>query len=96
MDPLRLVVRVVFAYFFVLALVRASGKRAVKQGDSPSFVLAVILGDMFDDLLWGEVPAAQFVAATGVLVLMHVLASVSLFTAGSRRWHRATARGARA
>ena len=89
MDPLRIVVRVVFAYLFVLALVRASGKRAVKQGDSPSFVLAVIVGDLFDDLFWAEVPASQFVVATGVLVLMHVLASVTLFAAGARRWRAA-------
>lgn len=86
MDPLRIFVRVLFAYFFALALMRTSGKRAVMQGDSPSFVLAVILGDMFDDLFWAEVSAAQFVVASGTLVLMHVLASVTLFSAGTREW----------
>ncbi len=89
MDPLRLVARVVFAYTFAFALMRVSGKRAVKQGDAPSFVLAVILGDMFDDLFWAEVPASQFVVATGTLVLMHVAASVALFRAGERGWRRA-------
>lgn len=96
MDPVRLMARVVFAYLFVLALVRASGKRAVKQGDSPSFVLAIVLGDLFDDLFWGEVPAAQFVSAAGMLVLMHVAASVTLFRAGGRKWRGATARPVRA
>jgi uncharacterized membrane protein YcaP (DUF421 family) len=96
MDPLRLVVRVIFAYLFALALMRVSGKRAVKQGDAPSFVLALILGDMFDDLFWAEISASQFVVATGTLVLMHVTASVTLFRAGQRRWRQAAARGARA
>lgn len=93
MDPLRLVARVVFAYLVALALIRASGKRAVKQGDNPSFVLAVIVGDLFDDLFWAEVPAAHFVVATGTLVLMHVVASVTLFRAGDRGWRRASAAG---
>ena len=94
MDPFRLAVRVLFAYVFAQALVRASGKRAVKQGDSPSFVLAVIVGDMFDDLFWAEVPAAQFVVATGTLVLMHVMASLTLFRAGERTWREARPAGA--
>ena len=88
MDPLRLIVRVLFAYLFALALMRTSGKRSVKQGDPQSFVLALIIGDMFDDLFWAEVPAAQFVVATGTLVLLHVMASVSLYRAGERDWRR--------
>jgi uncharacterized membrane protein YcaP (DUF421 family) len=89
MDPLRLLVRVLFAYVFALALVRAAGKRVVMQADTPSFVLAVIVGDTFDDLFWGEVPAAQFVVAMGTLVLMHLMASVTLFRTGERKWRRA-------
>ena len=91
MDPLRLVARVLFGYLFALALVRMSGKRAVKQGDSPSFVLALILGDTFDDMVWAEVSAAQFVVASGTLVLMHVMSSVTLFCAGARKWRRPAA-----
>ena len=93
MDPLRLMVRAVFAYVFALALIRASGKRAVKQGDTPSFVLAVILGDLFDDFFWAEVSGGQFVVAAGMLVLMQVMTSVALFRAGQRQWRRP--RGAR-
>jgi uncharacterized membrane protein YcaP (DUF421 family) len=88
MDPLRLAVRVLFGYVFALALMRTSGKRTVKQSDSPSFVLAVILGDLFDDLFWAEVSAAQFVVASGTLVLMHVMASLTLSRGGERQWRR--------
>jgi uncharacterized membrane protein YcaP (DUF421 family) len=90
MDPLRLIVRVVFAYVFAHVLIRVSGKRTVKQGDSASFVLAVIIGDMFDDLFWAEVPGSQFVIATSSLVLLHAAASLTLFRAGERNWRRAT------
>jgi uncharacterized membrane protein YcaP (DUF421 family) len=73
MDPLRLVLRAVFVYVFTLALVRTSGARSLRQTDVVSFVLAVILGDMFDDAFWAEVPFAGFVIGAGTLVLAHVL-----------------------
>jgi uncharacterized membrane protein YcaP (DUF421 family) len=88
MDPLRLIVRTAFAYVFILALLRVSGKRTVKQGDIASFVVALIIGDMFDDAIWAEVPVSQFVAGVGTLVFLHALVSVNLFTSGSRAWRR--------
>ena len=88
MDPLRIVVRVVFAYVFALALVRISGKRLVGQTDVASCVVALILGDMFDDVLWSEVAAAQFVVGAGALVLAHALVSLDAFSRGTREWRR--------
>ncbi len=54
MDPLRIIVRVVFAYVLVLAFTRISGHRTMRQNDVPSFVIAVVIGDLFDDLIWAE------------------------------------------
>jgi uncharacterized membrane protein YcaP (DUF421 family) len=70
---LHVAVRGVFAYLVLLALVRASGKRTVAQGTALDFVLALILGDMVDDMLWGDTPAASFVIAVGTLTLVHTL-----------------------
>ena len=75
MDPGRILVRAVFAYVFIVAVVRLSGKRVVAEATAFDFVLAIIVGDMFDDLFWAEVPAAQFVVATGVLVLLEIVVS---------------------
>ena len=69
MDPLRIAVRTVLCYLFLLGLVRASGKRGVKQVTPFDFVLVLILGDLVDDALWAEVPFAQFVVAASTLVL---------------------------
>ena len=93
MDPLRIVVRVVFAFVVALALVRASGHRAITQGDVSSFIVAIVIGDLFDDLFWGEVPASQFVVAIGALVIVHLVASRNLFASGAREWRRAAVRG---
>jgi uncharacterized membrane protein YcaP (DUF421 family) len=70
MDPLRLAVRTVLVYLFLLALLRLSGTRSVRQVTPFDFVLVLILGDLVDDALWAEVPLAQFVVAAGTLVLM--------------------------
>jgi uncharacterized membrane protein YcaP (DUF421 family) len=69
MDPFRLFARAVLAYAFLLVMVRLSGKRIVAHGSTIDFVLALVFGDLVDDLIWAEVAAAQFVVAAGSLFL---------------------------
>ena len=86
MDPLRIVVRVAFAYLAALILVRIAGHREIKQVDIHSFVVALIVGDLFDDLFWLEVPASQFVVAVVSLFTIHMAASLQWFHSGRRTW----------
>ena len=72
MDPLRILVRVLFSYVLLLILVRAGGKRLVRHASPLDFALSVIMGDLVDDLLWAEVDASVFVVSVGVLLLIHV------------------------
>jgi uncharacterized membrane protein YcaP (DUF421 family) len=88
MDPFRIAVRAAFAFAFALAIVRMSGKRTVNQGDPASFVVALIVGDMFDDLFWGEIPTAQFVVGVGTLVVLHLLNTITAADSGVRSWRR--------
>src|SRR5262245_18650581 len=76
MEVYKILARVVFAYIFILILLRLSGKREVARATSFDFVLALILGDLFDDLFWAEVPASQFVVAAGTLVFLQVFIAV--------------------
>jgi uncharacterized membrane protein YcaP (DUF421 family) len=85
MDPLRIVVRVVFAYVVLLVLVRASGKRLLRHASPFDFTLSLILGDMVDDLLWADVGASMFVVGTGVLVSVHTALDLVRFRAASWR-----------
>jgi uncharacterized membrane protein YcaP (DUF421 family) len=82
MDPLRIVIRVVFAYLTLLALVRGSGKRTVKQGSPFDFAVALILGDMFDDAVWAEVPLSQFAVGCGMLVVTHLILDLARYRFG--------------
>jgi len=88
MDPGRIVVRVVFAFLTALILVRLSGKRTIQQADVASFVVAVVIGDLFDDLFWAEVSLAQFATALGALMIAHLLVTITNFAAGDRTWRR--------
>ena len=80
MDLWRIAVRAAFAYVFLLAMVRLSGKQAVGHGTVMEFVLALVFGDMVDNFLWAEVGAAQFVVGAGTLFIARLLTSV--FKAG--------------
>lgn len=93
MDPLRIAVRAAFMFVFMLVLVRASGKRTIRQSDLSSFIVALIIGDLFDDFTWAEVSAAQFVVAAGAIVTTHLLAGTTIAAGGMREWLRAARRG---
>ena len=86
MEPERILVRAVFAYVFIVLLMRLSGKRVVAEATTFDFVLAVIVGDMFDDLFWAEVPASQFVVATGTLVLLEIAVSAGGYLSPGFAW----------
>ena len=79
MDPLRIAVRALFAFVLLHALLRFSGKRFVAEATGFDFVLALVLGDIVDDLLWAEVGAAQFTVAAGTLVLARLAAAAAAF-----------------
>jgi uncharacterized membrane protein YcaP (DUF421 family) len=69
-DPLHVAVRAAFAYLFLLAGTRLSGKRTVAQATPAEFVLVLMIGDLVDDLLWADVSAARFATAAGTLFLL--------------------------
>ena len=85
MDPLRIAVRVIVGYVLLLTLARLSGLRSPKHATAFEFTLALIVGDMVDDLLWAEVNAAQFVVATGALFTMYTATNAFKFRLGGRR-----------
>jgi uncharacterized membrane protein YcaP (DUF421 family) len=95
MDLLRIAVRVLFAYVLLHQLLRHAGHRVVASGANGGsggkgagieFMLALIMGDMVDDVLWAEVPAAQFVVACGALVVLHLLVTSLRHVNARWRW----------
>jgi uncharacterized membrane protein YcaP (DUF421 family) len=76
LDPLRIAIRALAAFIFLLALLRLSGKRAISQGTAFDFVLSLVLGDLVDNVIWGEAPFGQFAVAAMTLVGARLLVTM--------------------
>lgn len=72
-DFFGVALRISFSYLYILALLRLSGKRSIGHISPLDFLVALILGDLFDDIFWAEVPLAQGVVALAVIVVLHTL-----------------------
>jgi uncharacterized membrane protein YcaP (DUF421 family) len=68
----------------VRAIVCLSGKRGVKHGDISTFVVALIISDMFDDLFWAEVSVPQFITGVSALIVVHLSMTSGRLRASSR------------
>jgi uncharacterized membrane protein YcaP (DUF421 family) len=79
MELHKIAVRVLFAYVVLLTLMRLSGKRSVSQLGAPAFMVTLILGDLIDDLLWAEVGAGKFAAASGGVVVTSLLVALTTY-----------------
>jgi uncharacterized membrane protein YcaP (DUF421 family) len=80
-DLFGIAVRLTITYLYLLAAVRASGKRTIGQLSIPDAAAAFIVGDMFDNVVWAKVEAPRGLAAIGVVMLLHVLVVY-----GAYRW----------
>ena len=75
----QIAVRVLVAYVYLLIVTRASGKRVVSQATPFDFLVALILGDLIDNGVWGEVSLAKFAGAVGSVMLCDALTKLGAF-----------------
>lgn len=68
-----IILRVSFIYLYALALVRISGKQTLGQLTPMDFITTLIIGDMFDNVFWGEVPVIQGIVAFTTVTVIHIL-----------------------
>ena len=80
-DLVGIAVRLTITYLYLLAAVRAYGKRTIGQLSIPDAAAAFIVGDMFDNVVWAKVETSRGLAAIGVVMLLHVLVVY-----GAYRW----------
>jgi uncharacterized membrane protein YcaP (DUF421 family) len=81
MDPMRIAVRAIVAYAYLLFMTRATGKRVVTQATSVDLIVSLIIGDLIDDMIWAEVSVAKFAVAVATIVGMEVLVKMA-----THRW----------
>jgi uncharacterized membrane protein YcaP (DUF421 family) len=72
-DLIGIALRITVIYFYALLLLRLSGKRSIGSLSALDLVVALIVGDMFDDIIWGEIPLSQGLVGMTTVVVMHTL-----------------------
>src|SRR5574338_262717 len=72
-EYLGVALRVSIMYVYALALLRLSGKRTISELTVLDFAVATIIGDMFDDVFWAEIPLSQGLTGMTTIILLHVL-----------------------
>jgi uncharacterized membrane protein YcaP (DUF421 family) len=81
MDLGRIAVRALIAYVYLLVMTRSGGKRVVSQATPFDFIVSLVVGDLVDDALWGEVSLMKFGAGVGAIFLCDVVVK-----AVAQRW----------
>jgi uncharacterized membrane protein YcaP (DUF421 family) len=73
LDLTGIIFRVSVMYVYALALVRISGKQSLGQLTPMDFIVTLIIGDLFDDIFWAEVPMIQGMVGFATIILVHIL-----------------------
>jgi uncharacterized membrane protein YcaP (DUF421 family) len=79
MDIAGLVVRITATYVFLLLLLRLANKRGIGEATPFDLVVALALGDLPDDVIWGDVPMAQGIVAFGAIMTLHLAVAYASF-----------------
>jgi uncharacterized membrane protein YcaP (DUF421 family) len=83
---LGVALRATVTYCYVLITLRVTGKRTIGQMSLPDAAAAFIIGDMFDDLIWGEVAVAKGITGIGALMLLHLLVVFGVYRSRAIAW----------
>lgn len=71
--------RATFVYLFLLVVVRLLGKREIGSTSAFDLVVALILGEVVDEIIYGDVTVLQGVVAIVVVAIWHVVNSWASF-----------------
>jgi uncharacterized membrane protein YcaP (DUF421 family) len=73
LDLTGIIFRVSIMYVYALALVRISGKQSLGHLTPMDFIVTLIIGDLFDDVFWADVPLAEGMVGFVTIILVHIL-----------------------
>ena len=73
LDLTGIILRVSIMYIYALALVRIAGKQSLGHLSPMDFIVTLIIGDMFDDIFWAEIPLIQGMVGFATIILVHML-----------------------
>jgi uncharacterized membrane protein YcaP (DUF421 family) len=80
MDLAWIAVRSLVAYAYLFAVVRLTGKRALSRATPFDFVMSLVVGDLVDNAIWGQVPLSQFFTAIATFFAVRLVIGTPLST----------------
>src|SRR5688500_19935572 len=78
-ELLYTALRATFVYFFLLLIVRVLGKREIGNTSAFDLIVALILGEVVDEIIYGDVTILQGVIAIVVTAIWHLVNSWASF-----------------
>jgi uncharacterized membrane protein YcaP (DUF421 family) len=78
-ELLLTALRATFVYFFLLLVVRILGKREIGATSAFDLIVALILGEVVDEIIYGDVTILQGVIAISVVAIWHLVNSWASF-----------------
>jgi len=78
-ELLYTALRASFVYVFLLIIVRLLGKREIGNTTAFDLIVALILGEVVDEIIYGDVTILQGVMAIGVTAAWHLVNSWASF-----------------
>lgn len=72
-ELLLTALRATFVYFYLLLLVRILGKREIGASSAFDLLVALMLGDVVDEVIYGDVTLAQGTLAMTIIAAWHLI-----------------------
>lgn len=78
-ELLLTALRASFVYFYLLIIVRILGKREIGASSAFDLLVALMLGDVVDEVIYGDVTILQGAVAMGIIGVWHLVNSFASF-----------------
>src|SRR5512139_2874149 len=78
-ELLLTALRATFVYFYLLIIVRLLGKREIGASSAFDLLVALMLGDVVDEVIYGDVTLGQGAVAMAIIGIWHLVNSWASF-----------------
>lgn len=75
-ELLLIALRATFVYFYLLIIIRILGKREVGASSAFDLLVALMLGDVVDEVIYGDVTIMQGAVAMAVIGVWHLVNAI--------------------
>lgn len=79
-ELLGIILRLSVLYLYLLVVMRLTGKRSIGAISPLDFLVALVVGDLFDNIFWGTSSLSSGLEAIAVIIILHALTTFAAFS----------------